>query len=158
MMRIEYANAANKQEPQLAVRGFCHIRAKATREAMAGDAIRSVKHRRPNRLRWMGNPRVQLRPGDPHETTSRVKPDRISVIFHHPLNRIAGQSVLAGECENAAVFEAAQSALSRDPERAAPVRVEAADPSLCQPFGACERGADLTVLKISSATVSETEP
>src|SRR5512132_10487 len=145
MMRIENANAANRQEPQLAVRGFCHIRAKATREAMAGDAIRRLKHRRPYRLRWMGTPRVQLRPGDPHETTSRVKPDRISVIFHHPLNRVAGQSVLAGECENATVFDAAQSALRRDPERAVPVPVEAADKSLCQPFGASVRGAHLTV-------------
>src|SRR4030095_13194074 len=158
MMRIENANAAHRQEPQLAVRGFCHIRAKATREAMAGDAIRSVKHRRPYRLRWMGNPRVQLRPGDPHETTSRVKPDRISVIFHYPLNRIAGQPVLAGECENATVFEAAQSTLSRDPERAAPILVEAADPSRCQPFGARGRCGELTVLEISSATVSETKP
>src|SRR4030095_11933647 len=158
MMRIENANAANRQEPQLAVRGFCHNRAKATREAMAGYDIRSAKHRRPYRLRWMGNPRVQLRPGDPHETTSRVKPDRISVIFHHPLNRIAGQPVLAGECENATVFEAAQSNLRRDPERAAPILVETAHPSRCQPFGACERGADLTVLKISNTTVSKTKP
>ena len=90
----------------------------------------------------MGGPGVQLRPANTHETTSRVKPDRISVIFHHPVNRIAGQSVLARKRENAAIFDAAQPALSCGPECAVPIDVETADLALSQPFGACVRGAE----------------
>src|SRR4029450_5019413 len=107
MMRIDYANTAETQEPQFAIRGLCNIRAIAAREQVTADSIRTVKHRRLYRLLCIGGPGVQLRPGDPHETTSRVKPDRVSFIFHHPVNRIAGQSVLAGKCENAAIFDAA---------------------------------------------------
>jgi hypothetical protein len=82
----------------------------------------------------------------------------MGVVLHHPVNHVAGQSVLAGEREDAAVFDAAQSAVGRGPERAAPIRVEAADGSLSQPFGASVRGAELTVLEISNATVSKTKP
>src|SRR4030095_13605473 len=96
------------QEPQSAIRGLCNIRAIAAREQVTADSIRTVKHRRLYPLLWIGAPGVQLRPGDPHETTSRVKPNRISVIFHHPVNRVAGQSVPATGGQNAAAFDAAE--------------------------------------------------
>jgi hypothetical protein len=75
IMWIKDANAANTQEPQLAIRGPCDIRAVTAREPMSADSIGIVKHGRLYCLPWMGDPGVQLRPGDPHEAASHVKPD-----------------------------------------------------------------------------------
>src|SRR4029450_6565451 len=158
MMRIEYADTAETQEPQFAIRGFCDIRAIAARVEVTADSIGTVKHCRLYRLLWIGGPGVQLRPGDPHQTTSRVEPDRAGVILHHPVNRVAWQSVPARERENATVFDAAQSAVSCRPERTARIRVEAANHSLSQPFRGCVRGADLPVVEICNATVTKAKP
>src|SRR4030095_5068579 len=102
-------------------------------------------------------PGVHLRPADPHQTARRVKPDRMGVILHHPVNRVAWQSVPAAESQNAAVFDAAQSAVSRGPERTARIRVEAANHSLSQPFGGGVRGAGLTAVEIRNATGTHDE-
>ena len=75
------------------------------------------------------------------------------VVLPHPVNRIAGQSVLAGERQNAAVFDSAQTAVCCGPEGPVSISVETADHSLAQPLGACVRGAELAVLEISYATV-----
>ena len=157
-MRIDYADTAGTQEPQFAIRGFCNIGAVAAREPATADSIRTVKHCRLHRLLWIGGPGVQVRLGDPHHTTRRVKPDRISVIFHHPVNDVAWQSVLARERQNAAVFDAAQSAVSCGPDRTPRIRVEAANHSLSQSFGGCVQGADLTVVEIRNATVTKAKP
>src|SRR4029450_7276199 len=124
MMRIEYANTAETQEPQFAIRGFCDIRAVAAREPVIADSIRTVKHCRLYRLLWIGGPGVQVRPGDPHQTTSRVERGRTGVILHQPVNHVAWQSVPDRERQNVAVFDAAQSAISCGPERTARIRVE----------------------------------
>ena len=157
-MRIDDADAADTHEPQLAIRGFCDNRVIAAREPMAAHSVGTVENRRLDRLLWMGGPGVQLRPANAHQATGQIQPDRMGVILHHPVNRIAGQSVLAGERENAAVFDPAQPALSCGPERTVPIDVETADHSLAQPFGACVRCAELTVLEISYATVTKSKP
>jgi hypothetical protein len=82
----------------------------------------------------------------------------MGVILHHPVNGVAWQSVPAGERKNAAVFDAAQSAVSRGPQRTARIWVEAANHSLSQPVGGCVRGADLTVVEIRNATVTKAKP
>ena len=158
MTRIDYADTAGTQEPQFAIGGFCNICVVAAREPATLDSVRTVKQCRLYRLLWIGGPGVQVRPADAHQTASRVKPDRISVIFHHPVNHVAWQSVPARERLNAAGFDAAQSAISCGPERTARIRVEAANHSLSQPFGGCVRGADLTVVEMSHATVTKAKP
>src|SRR4029453_11102222 len=152
MMRVEDANTAETQEPQFAIRGFCNIRAIAARVQVIADSIRTVKHCSLYRLLWIGGPGVQLRPGDPYETTSRVKPDRMGVILHHPVNRVAWESVPAAESQNEAGVDAAHAAVSCGPQRTARIRVEGANHSLSQPFGGCVRGADLTVVEKRNAT------
>jgi hypothetical protein len=74
------------------------------------------------------------------------------------VNRIARQSVLAGERQNAAIFDSAQTAVSCSPEGPVSIAVEIADHSLAQPLGACERRAELAVLEMSYATVSKSKP
>jgi hypothetical protein len=74
------------------------------------------------------------------------------------MNRIARQSVLAGERENATIFDPAQPALRRRPESIVPIQVETTNRSLSEPFGAPIRFVGLTVLEISYATVSKSKP
>ena len=136
MMRIDDADADITHKPQLAIRGFCDDRVIAGREPMAGHSVGPVENGRMDRLLWMGGPGVQLRPTNTYEATGQIQPDRTGVILHHPVNRIAGQSVLAGERENVAVFDPAQPTLSGDPECTVAIDVETADHSLSQPFDA----------------------
>ena len=82
----------------------------------------------------------------------------MDVILPHPVNRIAGQSVLAGERENTAVFDAAQPAVCCGPESTVPIDIEIADRTLGQPLGACVRRAELTVLEISYSTITKSKP
>ena len=158
VVRVDDANAATTQEPQLAIRRFCDIRAIAAGEPMTAHSVGTVENRHLDRRLWMGDPGVQLRPGNTHQTTGQIKPDRMGVIFHHPVNRIAGQPVLVGEGEIVTVFDPAQSTFGGHPERTVPIGVETSNPSLSQPFGASIRGVDLTVLEISDATVSKSKP
>ena len=158
MMRIDDADAARAHEPQLAIRGFCDDRVEGARKPLAAHSVGTIEHRHLDRLLWMGGPGFQLGPANAHQATGQIQPDRLGVILHHPVNRIARHSVLAGERENVTVFDAAQPPLSRDPECTVAVEVETADPALSQPFGACIRCAELTILEIRDATVSKSKP
>src|SRR5688572_23329501 len=157
-MRIDDADADITHKPQLAIRGFCDDRVKAGRRPMAGHSVGPVENCRMDRLLWMGGPGVQLRPTHTYEATGQIQPDRTGVILHHPVNRIAGQSVLAGERENVAVFDPAQPTHSGGPECAVPVDVETADLAHSHPLGARVRCADLTVAEIREPTVSKSKP
>ena len=103
---------------------------------MAAHSVGTIEHRHLDRLLWMRGPGFQLRPANAHQATGQIQPDRLGVILHHPVNRIARQSVLAGERENVAVFDTAQPPLSWDPECTVAIDVETADHSLSQPFDA----------------------
>src|SRR6185369_4311383 len=102
---------------------------------MAGHSVRTVEDRSLNRLFCMGGPGVQLRLVNTHQATGQIYPDRLGIIFHHPVNRIAWQSILCCERDDVAVFNAAQPTLSCDPECGVLVEVETADHSLSQSVG-----------------------
>ena len=80
------------------------------------------------------------------------------VVFHHPVNRIAGQSVPAGKRGDTAVFHPAQPAFGRGPERTVPIELKTADTALAQSIGAAIRCADLTVLEIRHASMTKSKP
>ena len=128
MLRIDDADAAKTQEPQFAIRGFCDNRAIAAGIPMAAHSVGTVENRTP------GSSALDGRPRRPTQSRAiRTKPQarysqtEWAVILHHPVNRIAGQSVLAGERENATVFDPAQAAVSCGPEGPVPIDVETAD-------------------------------
>jgi hypothetical protein len=75
------------------------------------------------------------------------------VVLPHPVNRIAGQSVLAGERQNAAVFDSAQTAVSCSQRVPFAIDVEIADHSLASPSALAYESAELAVLEIRYATV-----
>ncbi len=74
------------------------------------------------------------------------------------MNRIAGQSVLAGQRGNAAVLEAAEPALGGGPERTFAIESKVVDAPLAKPVGGCVRRADLTVLIMHHAALHESDP
>jgi hypothetical protein len=82
----------------------------------------------------------------------------MAVVFHRPVNRVAGQSVLAGKCGNAAVFHPAQAALGLGPERTIPIGLKAVDTAVAQTIFARVGRADLAVLEIRYATLVKAEP
>ena len=82
----------------------------------------------------------------------------MGIVFHHPVNRIARQSVLAAQRGNTAVFHLAQPAVSCNPERAVRIDVETVDMSIAQPFDACIGCADVSILEIDDATLTKSKP
>ena len=71
---------------------------------------------------------------------------------------IAGQSVLAGKRGELPVFDPAQPALGRGPERTVPIESKRVDSALAQTLGGAVRCADLTVLEIRHATLRKSKP
>ena len=82
----------------------------------------------------------------------------MGVVFHHPVNRIAGQSVLAPQRGDAAVFQPAQPAFGGGPERSVGVELKVADAALAQPVGGSVRCADLTIGEIGDSTLQKSKP
>src|SRR4030095_15501816 len=74
------------------------------------------------------------------------------------MNRIAWQSVPAGERENAAVLDPAQPALRCGPERTVAITVEALDPASAETLRSCIRRAQLIVLVKRNATLEKSNP
>src|SRR6185295_11352989 len=106
----------------------------------------------------MGGPGVQVSSANTHEAASQIQPDRTGVVLHHPVNRIARQSVPARERENVAVFDPAQPTRGGGPQCAVPIDVETADLALSQALGATVRGTELTVPEVRDAIVSKSKP
>src|SRR5262245_43823951 len=89
---------------------------------------------------------------------SRVEPEGMRVVFHRPMNRIAGQSVLTRQGGNPAVFQPAHPAFSGGPECAFLIESKVADATLAQPLRGSVRRADLPVSEIGDATQKKSDP
>src|SRR4029453_5354599 len=152
-MRIDDADPAQRQEPDLAVTGFGDDLAVAVTELLAPHSVGAVEDRRVNRRLWIGGPRVQLGPGRAQQATGHVQPDRIGVAFHHPVSRIARKSVPGGERERATIFESAQAFLGSGPEGAFGVDVEAAES-----FAGCVGRREPTLLEMIHVPVTKFDP
>src|SRR5271165_4232041 len=156
--RIDDADAVEGCEPQFPIRGLGDTGAVTTIGRMNPDSVGTVEDRDLDRPLRIGGPRVQLGPGNAHQAAGRVQPHRMLVIFHRPVNRIAGQSVLAGERGHMTVVHSAEAALGCGPERTVPFELEACDTALAQTVGGCVRSADLTVLEIRHTTLKKSKP
>jgi hypothetical protein len=75
------------------------------------------------------------------------------IILLHPVDRIAGQSVPAGERRYVTVFYPAQPALGCRPERTIAVKLKAGDKTLTKPIRGCVRFAYVTLSEMSYAAV-----
>jgi hypothetical protein len=135
-MRIDDADAVARQEPQFSIRGFGDLRAVAARLCTCPDSVGTVKNRDLDRALRISDPRVQLGPGNAQQAAAHVQPERMVVVFHRPVNGVAGQAVLAGKRCDTAVFQPAQPALGCSPERTVPIKLKAVDAALTQAIGA----------------------
>ena len=124
--RIDDADAVESAEPYFSIRGLGDVRGVAAGERMAPYAVGAVENGGLDRplasCRSLRRPRLQLGARNAHQAAGHVQPERMGVVFHRPMNRIAGQSVLAGQRRDAAVFQPAEPAFGGGPERT--VRIE----------------------------------
>src|SRR5215831_5191056 len=82
----------------------------------------------------------------------------MGVVFHYPIHRIAGQSVLAVQRDNTTIFQVAEPTLSPDPERTGMIELKAADTPFAEPIGGCVRCSDLTISEIGDTTQEKSNP
>src|SRR5512138_1934575 len=105
---------------------------------MTPHSVETVKNCRLNRLFCLGDPCVQLGSGNADQATSHIQPNRTGVIFDHPVNRVAAESVLGGECQHATLLDPAQPTLRCDPDGATGVTIEAVNSALTEALGRCK--------------------
>src|SRR5262252_4614886 len=75
------------------------------------------------------------------------------------MDRIAGQSVLAGQRGNATVLNPANpAALGSDPDRTIGIKSKTSHPTLAQAVVHSVGSTDMTILKISDPTQKESNP
>src|SRR5271169_5373690 len=153
LMRIDELNPFSRMEPQPTVAGLRDRRTEVERNRAEPHTVRCVPTRRLNPARRIGDPRFQLAPCDAYQTTDRVQPQRTVVVFHRPMNGVAGQAVLRGERSNSAVFDAAKAPLRSSPHGSFPVDSQTRDMALTQALSDGVRRADLTILEIHHAAV-----
>src|SRR5208283_5150226 len=157
MTRIDSLHAFSRYEPQFAICGLCDGRAEVgRRNRVELDAVRRIPNRRFNPTLRVGDPRVQFASRDAHQTAGRVQPERTIVVLYGPVNRVARQTIPAGERSDAAVFDAAKAALlGSDPQRPIAIKSKAGDMTFTQPISGGVRRANLTILEISKSVTRE---
>src|ERR1700742_463047 len=135
-----------------------------SRIRMASYAVGTVEHSRSDFFRRViilvdsGGPGVQLGATNAHQTTGHVQPERMIVVFDDPMNHITRQSVLVCHRGHAAIFQAAEPALSGYPKPTVPVESKVVDAPFAQPVRGRVGRADLTILEIGNATVMKSKP
>src|SRR5262249_14801893 len=104
------------------------------------------------------SPSVHLGSCKAHQAAGHKQPKRMVVVLDHPVNCVAGQSVLAGQRGNAAVPHPAESALGGGPDRAVGIVSKTVNRALAKPVGGCVRCADLTIPEVNYATLIKSKP
>ena len=74
------------------------------------------------------------------------------------MDSVAWQPVLAGQCGELTVLQAAEATLGSGPKNAVRIEPNVADPAPAESVGRCVRCADLTVLEIGEAPFKEAKP
>ena len=105
--RIDHEDTASRRVPQSSIRGLAETRAEAAAQRDEPEPLGIVENRGLYLPLRIFDPRMQLRPGNAHQAAGRVQPDLTGVVLHHPVDGIAGQSVLAAQRNNTAVFHLA---------------------------------------------------
>src|SRR5262249_9629037 len=125
---IDHAYTVFSSEPYFPVRSPRYPWTIAAGKTLGQHSIRAIEDRGLDRPRcvfifvYRIGPGVDLGTRNAHKATRHGKPERLIVVPDHPMNRIASQSVLAGQGGDAPVFQPAQPALGSDPNR--PVGIE----------------------------------
>src|SRR5678815_5380863 len=79
-------------------------------------------------------------------------------VIHAPMYLVTGQAVLARECCNVIVFDAAETGFSGGPQRAARAKAEAIHPAGAKPFGDRVRLPNRSVCEVGNTSSTESQP
>jgi hypothetical protein len=73
-----------------------------------------------------------------HEAAGRVQPERTIVVLYRPVNRVAGQAILARQRGDAPSFDPAQAALlGCGPQCPIAIKLKTGDMALAQTVSGC---------------------
>ena len=155
VVRIDHLDTFSRYEPELSIGGFRDGRIEVGgRNGPERDAVRRAPKFRFDPAGRVGDPRVQLVTRDTHETAGRVHPQRTTVVFDRPVNRVARQTVGSRERADAAILDPAEAAFfGCGPHRAIAIEPETRDMALAEPIRSGVRRADLSVLEVQHAAV-----
>src|SRR5579859_5965261 len=158
MMRINDAHAIPGHEPYSSIRRLGHIRTVAPIDSHGPDSVRCVEYRGFDQVPWVICPGIPLRTVNPGEAAGHVHPHGMIVVFDGPMDLVAGKAVLAAECFDVTVLDAAQSALGRCPYCAARAESQMIDSAAAQPIGGGVRNTDLPILEMGDSSFPKPEP
>src|SRR5262249_44405509 len=134
--RVDDADATQRREPQLSVWGPRNGRVVVDSPDMNPRPISGIEYRDVKTLRHVGvlvavvygpRPGVDRRARDAHQPARHAQPQRMRRVFDDPTDRVAGESIPAGQRGHAALLEPAEAAVGSHPQRSGRISIERAD-------------------------------
>src|SRR3974390_2512228 len=124
---IEHGEAVPRGEPYFTVWGLADFRTCHRYGDITPYAIESAKNRELDRAIRLTVPGLRLGVPNAHQSAGHGQPQGMVVIFYRPMDFVARQPVLAAQRGSMSVFQAAQPALGRGPQRSVSVDAQVAD-------------------------------
>src|SRR5271157_732006 len=116
MTGIDDLDPFSRQEPDFPIVALRDARTVfAGRNRTEPDTVRRIPNRRFNPTRRVGNPRVQFGARDAHEAAGGIQPEGTIVVLYRPVNRVARQTIPAGERSDATIFKPANASVGCGP-------------------------------------------
>src|SRR5262249_5287582 len=135
MLWINHAHAPHSPEPQSSIRGPGGRWTEARCRRTASYSVKVIENCDLDRPHRINQPGVDLRAHNTDQAAGHIQPERVSIVFHHPMHSIAGQPVLALQRGDAAVFQPAETTFGRGPERTVAVESQTADLARAESVG-----------------------
>src|SRR4029450_12225544 len=157
MARIDHADAVVSDVPDSPIRSLgCILYSRNV--GMGAHTVRDVEQPSLHQLRWIVDPGVQLGLGNPYQAASRIGPDEMVGVVHAPVDRVTRYPILARECRDAVVLDAAQPVFSGDPQRATRPKSKAIHLSCPKPMGGRIRLPNRSVCEVGDPSTAESQP
>ena len=151
-------------EPQFAVGSLGDLRAVVVRNCLARYSIGIVENKCLNRplgvsvMVYCRSPGVYFGARNAHKAARHKEPECMVVILDHPMNRITGQSVLAGQRGSTATLQPAESALGGGPDGAVGIELKIVDCTIAKPIGCFVGCADLAITEVQDTALIKSNP
>src|SRR5215470_6360702 len=134
-MRIDNTDAIDCNKPNFAIRRFAQLRRSSGGGSRCSYPVTGVKRRGLHFVLGIAGPSIQLGAGDTYQAASHIKPDEMIIIFHGPVNCVAGKAVLTSQRSDVPVFDSTQTSFRRSPQRSAQSESKIVDNARAQTVG-----------------------
>src|ERR1700758_4030915 len=124
IMRIDEADPVPREEPDFSIRTLRDLWGEVADSGKTPYSVGTIENCCFDQMLRIfasfhcGCPGVDFGTGDSNEAAGHVQPQPAIVVLDHLVDRVAGQSVFAGQRGQTIVLQTAQPAFSGDPERA----------------------------------------